>query len=91
MNLSARLYASGLTPPWRSPGTSYTLRVSDVRGAYARLRGAIYRRGYRPWAELLKRTFGIDVETCPRVGSQGRVPLEGLANVVRRIRIPPSR
>ena len=21
---------------------------------------------YRPWAELLKRTYGIDVETCPR-------------------------
>jgi hypothetical protein len=28
---------------------------------------------YRPWAELLKRTFGIDVETCPRCGGRMRL------------------
>ncbi|HEY5374827.1 MAG TPA: transposase, partial [Polyangiaceae bacterium] len=28
---------------------------------------------YRPWAELLRRTFGIDVETCPRWGRRMRL------------------
>jgi hypothetical protein len=28
---------------------------------------------YRPWPELLKRTFGIDVETCPRCGGRMRL------------------
>jgi hypothetical protein len=28
---------------------------------------------YRPWAELLRRTFGIDVETCPRCGCRMRL------------------
>ena len=29
--------------------------------------------GYRPWAELLRRTFDIDVETCPSCGARMRV------------------
>ena len=28
---------------------------------------------YRPWAELLKRTFGIDVHSCPRCGGRMRL------------------
>ena len=28
---------------------------------------------YRPWAELLRSTFGIDVETCPRCGCRMRL------------------
>jgi hypothetical protein len=28
---------------------------------------------YRPWAQLLRRTFGIDVETCPRCGGRMRL------------------
>ena len=28
---------------------------------------------YRPWAELLKRTFGNDVETCARCGGRMRL------------------
>jgi Uma2 family endonuclease len=28
---------------------------------------------YRPWCELLRRTFGIDVETCPRCGARMRL------------------
>ena len=31
------------------------------------------RSHYRPWAELLKRTFGFDVLTCPRC--EGRMRL----------------
>jgi hypothetical protein len=31
---------------------------------------------YRPWAELLRRTFAVDVETCPRCG--GRMHLMAL-------------
>jgi hypothetical protein len=30
-------------------------------------------RRYRPWAELLRRTFGLDVETCPRCGGRMRL------------------
>jgi hypothetical protein len=28
---------------------------------------------YRPWAELLRRTFAVDVETCPRCGGRMRL------------------
>ncbi|MEO8903941.1 MAG: hypothetical protein ABI627_20670, partial [Polyangiaceae bacterium] len=28
---------------------------------------------YRPWAELLKRTFGVDVEKCPSCGGRMRL------------------
>jgi hypothetical protein len=28
---------------------------------------------YRPWAELLRRTFAVDVETCPRRGARMRL------------------
>ncbi len=28
---------------------------------------------YRPWAELLRRTFAVDVETCPRCGGHMRL------------------
>lgn len=28
---------------------------------------------YRPWAELLKRTFAVDVDTCPRCGDRMRL------------------
>jgi hypothetical protein len=31
------------------------------------------RRGYRPWAELLKRTFAVDVLACPKCS--GRMTL----------------
>jgi hypothetical protein len=35
-----------------------------------------YRSAYRPWAELLRRTFAIDVEQCPSCG--GRMKLRAL-------------
>jgi hypothetical protein len=35
-----------------------------------------HRSGYRPWAELLKRTFALEVEICPRCG--GRMKLRAL-------------
>jgi hypothetical protein len=31
------------------------------------------RSRYRPWAQLLRRTFGLDVETCPRCGGRMRL------------------
>ena len=54
---------------------------------------------YRPWAELLKRTFGIDVETCPRCGGRMRLlaVITDLASAARFLRHqgeptePPSR
>lgn len=41
---------------------------------------------YRPWAELLKRTFGFDVEQCLRCGGRMRlVALVTAANSIARI------
>jgi hypothetical protein len=39
---------------------------------------------YRPWAELVKRTFGIDVETCPRCS--GRIRLLALVTESPNVR-----
>jgi hypothetical protein len=43
------------------------------------------RRGsrYRPWAELLQRTFGIEVEVCPTCG--GRMKLRALVTAAESI------
>src|SRR5450432_1746975 len=43
---------------------------------------------YRPWAELLKRTFGVDVETCPRCGGRMRLlaVITDLASAARLLR-----
>ncbi|MBN2196764.1 MAG: hypothetical protein JW751_28415, partial [Polyangiaceae bacterium] len=35
--------------------------------AAANAKPPTHRCGYRPWRELLKRTFGIDVEQCDRL------------------------
>jgi hypothetical protein len=44
------------------------------------------RSSYRPWAELLKRTFGIDVEQCPSCGGRMRlVALVTAAHSIARI------
>jgi hypothetical protein len=42
-------------------------------------RSLTYRSTYRPWAELLMRTFAIDVEQCPSCG--GRMKLRALVTV----------
>jgi Putative transposase len=43
---------------------------------------------YRPWAQLLKRTFGIDVENCPRCGGRMRLlaVITDLASAARFLR-----
>ena len=43
---------------------------------------------YRPWAELLKRAFGIDVENCPRCGGRMRLlaVITDLASAARFLR-----
>jgi hypothetical protein len=40
---------------------------------------------YRPWAELVRRTFAVDVETCPRCGGRMRLlaVITDLAQVAR--------
>jgi hypothetical protein len=53
--------------PWRSR-VGPRLVVPDDAPASKKKRG-----GYRPWAELLKRTFGCDVLACPACG--GRMKL----------------
>jgi hypothetical protein len=68
-------YAGVLAPasPWRSRLAPQLTEAADagdrpIRPAHA---GA-----YRPWAELLARTFAVDVLACPRC--QGRMKLLGL-------------
>jgi hypothetical protein len=68
-------YAGVLAPasPWRSrlaPQLPEAADAGDQPGKPA-LAGA-----YRPWAELLARTFAVDVLACPRC--QGRMKLLGL-------------
>jgi hypothetical protein len=41
---------------------------------------------HRPWAELLRRTFAVDVETCPRCGGRMRL----LPSSRSRLRLPAS-
>ena len=68
-------YAGVLAPasPWRSrlaPPSAQAAAASDEpdRPSHA--------GGYRPWAELLARTFAVDVLACPTC--QGRMKLLGL-------------
>jgi len=68
-------YAGVLGPanPWRSrlaPQPPQGPAASDEPGRPS------HAGGYRPWAELLARTFAVDVLACPRC--QGRMRLLGL-------------
>src|ERR671919_509310 len=65
-------YAGVLAPAsqWRSrivPAPKEAPTVSDEGGTPERA------RSYRPWAELLARTFAVDVLTCPKC--RGRMRL----------------
>ena len=58
---SASKLRARIAPPRATPATSEDIAAEGRRGRY------------RPWAELLKRTFGFDVLSCPRC--QGRMRL----------------
>ena len=60
---AASSWRSRIAPP-APPGTP---PASDERG------GQVRAGGYRPWAELLARTFAVDVLACPTC--QGRMKL----------------
>jgi hypothetical protein len=64
---SASRWRSRITPHSVSGDTSETTAATDAAQA------APKRGTYRPWAELLRRTFGVDVLSCPRC--QGRMKL----------------
>jgi Putative transposase len=77
-------YAGVLAPasPWRSrlaPQTPQAAAVGDKPGR------SDHAGGYRPWAELLARTFSVDVLACPRC--QGRMKrlalVKGPASIAR--------
>jgi hypothetical protein len=75
-------YAGVLAPasPWRSrlaPQRPEAADVADKPGKPA------HAGGYRPWAELLARTFAVDVLACPRC--QGRMKLLALVKSPARI------
>ena len=62
--------------PWRSRLTPEVPAASEQSGRHGRY------RGYRPWAELMWRTFAIDVLVCPNC--QGRMKLRAVVkNPVR--------
>jgi hypothetical protein len=46
---------------------------AELRTATTPMRLASGASRYRAWAELLRRTFGLDVETCPRCGARMRL------------------
>ena len=54
------------------------------RAAAKKDKPATHRSGYRPWAELLKRSFRIDVERCSKCG--GRLKLRALVITAAGIR-----
>ena len=58
--------------PWRARITPTPPAASDDEEPEKRVR----KSGYRPWAELLKRTFGLHVLVCP--SCQGRMKLLAL-------------
>jgi hypothetical protein len=58
------------TPPTAPPESAGALPVQPNDQTPPPMRG---RSVYRPWALLLKRTFGIDVETCLRCGGRMRL------------------
>jgi hypothetical protein len=88
------LYYGVLAPraPWRAalvPATSPTVAVSDG-DLSAQADGETQRagpsRGSYQWAELMRRTFGLDVLACARCGGRLRlVALIDHASVVQRI------
>ncbi len=63
-------YAGVLAPasPWRSRIVPEASPEAGAEPLASKRHG-----GYRPWAELLKRTFAVDVLECPRC--QGRMRL----------------
>jgi hypothetical protein len=88
------LYYGVLAPraPWRAalvPATSPTVAVSDgdlSAQADRETQRAGPSRGSYQWAELMRRTFGLDVLACARCGGRLRlVALIDHASVVQRI------
>ncbi len=54
-----------------------------------------HRCRYRPWAELLRRTFGVDVEVCPACGSRMKLLTlvrdpEGIARFLTALGLPTT-
>ena len=73
-------YAGVLGPasPWRTlvvppPPQQPDPAVNDPNASSAKPWPPTHRSRYRPWAELLKRCFAIDVETCPSCGGRTQI------------------
>jgi len=62
--------------PWRSRLAPQSPEVAEVADAGDKPVKPAHAGTYRPWAELLARTFAVDVLACPK--SQGRMKLLGL-------------
>jgi hypothetical protein len=68
---------------WRARIIPAPADATAALGSDDRARPIRGRSVYRPWAELLKRTFGIDVEQCVRCG--GRMRLVALVTAAKSI------
>ncbi len=85
------LYYGILAPraAWRSvlvSGTSHGVDTSHVEPSVEDDDAGLSRTGAYQWAELMRRTFGLDVLACPRCGGRLRlVALIDQASVVQRI------
>ena len=73
----ASKWRSLIAPPVPEPDEPDSLRASAERSP-------THRSQYRPWAELLKRTFASDLEKCSRCG--GRLKLRALVKRPASIR-----
>jgi hypothetical protein len=84
--------------------TLYAVVRDNVETLYAAVAGGFegaalppfVRRELEGWAELLRRTFAVDVETCPRCGGPMRLlavitDLTQVARFLRHRREPPAR
>jgi hypothetical protein len=86
---SAHRLRSRVVPP---PPTQDKIETAHTH-ASERQRPPTHRSRYRPWAELMKRAFAIDVDTCEKCGARMRLralitAAESIERFLRRIGEP---
>jgi hypothetical protein len=87
---AAHKLRSLVVPPPAVDDKSEQTEVGSAAHSHAddKQRPATHRCQYRPWAELMKRTFAIDVEKCDRCGARMRLRalVTAAASIARYLR-----